>query len=96
MNNKTQVVVQISDFFHDKQMPHSENQSTILQESVDTQMNDLESKIYSDHDVREFSNRENFEFIFVILIFPFILIFLMLVIFPLLVLTIFYKIKRII
>lgn len=36
-----QTVVQIYEFFHDEKMPKSENQSTILQESMNRQMNDL-------------------------------------------------------
>lgn len=54
VNNKMQTAVQISEFFHDEQMPKSEQQSNLLQESMSTQRNDLESEIYYEHNAQEF------------------------------------------
>jgi len=52
-----QTAIQIYEFFHDEQMPKSEQQSSLLQESMNTQRNDLESEIYNQHNVQEFSNQ---------------------------------------
>lgn len=58
---KMQTVVQISEFIHDEQMPKSEKQSNVLQESIRTQRNDLQSEIYNEHNAQEFSNRDSFK-----------------------------------
>ena len=61
VNNKKQTVVQIFEFFHGEQMSKSGQQSSLLQESMHTQRNDLESEIYNDHNAQEFSNRNIFK-----------------------------------
>ena len=61
VNCNTQAPIQISEFFHDKQVPNSENQSIILQESGNIQMNALQSEIYNEHNVQEFSNKDFFK-----------------------------------
>ena len=63
VNNKMQTAVQISEFFHDEKMLKTEQQNSLLQETMSIQRNDLESEIYSEHNAQDFSNRENFEFI---------------------------------
>lgn len=55
-----QTAVIFFEFFHDEQMPNSEKQSTILQESVSTQRNDLQYDIYNNHNVQYFSNKDIF------------------------------------
>lgn len=42
-------------------MPKSEQQSSLLQESMSTQMNDLQSEIYNEHNAQEFSKRDSFK-----------------------------------
>ena len=59
--NKMQTAVQISEFLHDEKMPKSEQQSSVLQESICTQRNDLQSEIYNEHNAQELSNRDNFK-----------------------------------
>jgi len=44
-----QTTVQISDFFHDEQMPKSEQQNNLLQKGINSQRNDLQSEIYNEH-----------------------------------------------
>ena len=61
VNNKIQTAVQISEFLHDEQMPKSQQQSSLLQESMSIQRNDLESEIYNEHNAQEFSNRDSFK-----------------------------------
>jgi len=48
VNNKMQTAIQISESFHDEQMPKSEQQNNLLQKSISTQKNDLESEICND------------------------------------------------
>ena len=42
-------------------MPKSEQQSSVLQESICTQRNDLQSEIYNEHNAQELSNRDSFK-----------------------------------
>ena len=56
-----QTTVQISEFLHDEQMPKSEQQSSVLQKSICTQRNNLQSEIYNENNAQELSNKDNFK-----------------------------------
>lgn len=91
-----QTAVQISEFFHDEQMPRSKQQSSLLQKNMSTQKNDLEFEICNEHNAQEFSNRDSFKCIVLGSHFSLYPDIFNDDNFPLLVLMIFQKLKRII